>query len=122
MKNLVLMATLFAMPLALSACDKPAEAPKAEPQAQANAMDDMAMAAETKVAKGSGTVTAVDMATGKITLDHGPIAELEWPAMKMGFAAKPELLTSVAVGDKVDFTISLKGNYGTVTAIEKKPR
>ena len=122
MKNLVLMATLFAIPLALSACDKPAGAPKAEPQAQANAMDDMAMSAETKVAKGSGTVAAVDMATGKITLDHGPIAELEWPAMKMGFAAKPELLTGMAVGDQVDFTLSLKGNDGTVTAIAKQTR
>ena len=122
MKKPVLIATLFAMPLALSACDKPAEAPKAEPQAQANAMDGMATSAEAKVAKGSGTVTAVDMAAGKITLDHGPIAELEWPAMTMGFAAKPELLTGVAVGDKVDFTMSLKGNNGTVTTIEKKPR
>lgn len=118
MKRLVLMATLFATPLALTACDKPAEPSKTE--TQANAMDDMAMSAETKVAKGSGTVTAVDMAAGKITLDHGPIAELEWPAMKMGFAAKPELLTGVVVGDKVDFTMSLAGNNATVTALTKK--
>lgn len=118
MKKTVLIATLFAMPLALSACNKPAEAPKAEPQA--NAMDDMAMSAEEKVAKGSGTVKAIDMAAGKITLDHGPIAELEWPAMKMGFAAKPELLTGVTVGDKVDFTMSLKGNNATVTALDRK--
>lgn len=118
MKKPVLIATLFAMPLMLSACDKPAEPPKVE--AQADAMGGMAMSTEAKVAKGSGTVTAIDMAAGKITLDHGPIAELEWPAMKMGFAAKPELLTGVAVGDKVDFTMSLKGTTGTVTALTRK--
>lgn len=118
MKKLILMVTLFAMPLVLTACDKPAEPPKTE--TQANAMDDMAMSAETKVAQGSGTITAVDMAAGKITLDHGPIAELEWPAMKMGFSATPEMLTGVAVGDKVDFTMSLKGNNATLTALTRK--
>ncbi len=118
MKNPVLIATLFALPLTLSACGGPAEVPKSE--AQANAMGDMEMSTEAKMAKGSGTVTAIDMAAGKITLDHGPIAELEWPAMKMGFAAKPEVLTGVAVGDKVDFTMSLKGTTGTVTALTRK--
>ena len=120
MKKPGLIAALFALPLVLSACDKPAEPAKTE--TQANAVDGMATSAAAKVAKGSGTVTAVDMPAGKITLDHGPIAELEWPAMKMGFAAKPELLTGVTVGDRVDFTLSLKGNDGTVTAIEKQPR
>ena len=118
MKKTVLMTTLFALPLVLTACEKPAEAPKTE--ASADGMGDMAMPAEAKMAKGSGTVMAIDTATSKITLDHGPIASLEWPAMKMGFTAKPELLASVAVGDKVDFDVTVTGNAGEVTAIEKK--
>lgn len=112
-----MIATLFVLPLGLSACNKPAETPKAE--APADAMGGMAMSAEAKMGKGSGTVTAIDAAAGKITLDHGPIAELEWPAMKMGFAAKPEILTGIAVGDKVDFDVSVTGTAGEVTKISK---
>jgi Cu/Ag efflux protein CusF len=118
MKKLIMTASLIALPLGLSACDKPAETPKAE--AQADAMGEMAMSTEAKMAKGSGTVTAIDTATGKITLDHGPIASLEWPAMKMGFDAKPELLASVAVGDKVEFDVTVTGSASEVTAIRKQ--
>ena len=118
MKKLFMTASLIALPLALSACDRPAEAPKVE--AQADVKGEMAMSSEVKLAKGSGTVTAIDTATGKITLDHGPIASLEWPAMKMGFAAKPKVLASVAVGDKVDFDVTVTGNAAEVTAIKKQ--
>jgi Cu(I)/Ag(I) efflux system periplasmic protein CusF len=118
MKKLLMTATLVALPFGLSACNKSTEALKAE--APADAMGEMAMPAEAKMAKGSGMVTAIDAAAGKITLDHGPIAELEWPAMKMGFAAKPELLTGIAVGDMVDFDVNVTGSAGEVTAIRKK--
>lgn len=71
-----------------------------------------------KMAKGTGTVTAVDKSAGTITLDHGPIAEADWPAMTMAFKAKPELLDSVKVGDKVAFDLALNGNAGEVTAVQ----
>lgn len=118
MKKLIVTASLIALPFGLSACDKPAETPKAG--AQADAMGEMAMSSEVKLAKGSGKVMAIDTAMGKITLDHGPIASLEWPAMKMGFAAKPKVLASVAVGDKVDFDVTVTGNAAEVTAIKKQ--
>lgn len=73
-----------------------------------------------KMAKGSGTVTAIDKAAGTITLDHGPLPEANWPAMTMAFKAKPELLGSVAVGDKVSFDLALKDGAGEVTAIRKQ--
>lgn len=118
MKKTVSIAILFAVPFGLSACDKPAEPPKAD--ARSDATGGMAMSAETKMGKGSGTVTAIDKAAGKITLDHGPIAELDWPAMKMGFVAKPDLLGSVAIGDKVAFEVAVKGSTSEVTAIKKQ--
>jgi Cu/Ag efflux protein CusF len=70
--------------------------------------------------KGTGTVTAVDAAAGKIALDHGAIPAVDWPAMKMGFSAKSDLLKGVAVGDKVDFDVTVTGSAGEVTAIRKK--
>jgi Cu/Ag efflux protein CusF len=81
---------------------------------------EMPMAGAAKMAKGTGTVTAVDKSAGTITLDHGPIAEADWPAMTMAFKAKPELLDSVKVGDKVAFDLALNGNAGEVTAIQKQ--
>ena len=110
----------------LSACGQKAEtnATATEQPAAANTtsadMDNMAMPADTKMGKGTGTVTAIDKAAGKITLDHGPIPAVGWPAMTMAFKAKPELLDSVAVGDKVAFDLTLHGNDGEVTAIAKQ--
>lgn len=77
------------------------------------------MPADAKMGKGSGTVTAVDAIAGKITLDHGAIPAVGWPPMKMGFSAKPDLLKGIAVGDKVDFDLTVTGNAGEVTAIRK---
>lgn len=64
-------------------------------------------------------VTEIDAAKGMVTLDHGDIAELQWPAMKMDFATKPELLAGIKVGDKVNFEIDWDGKAGTVTKIEQ---
>lgn len=118
MKNVLMTASLIALPLGLSACEKPTAAPKAE--VPADTMGSMAMPTEPKLAKGSGTVTAIDMAAGKITLDHGLIAELKWPAMEMGFTAKRAVLEAVAVGDIVNFEVTVTGNAGAVTAIKKQ--
>lgn len=119
MKKTVLMTALVALPLSLASCDKKAEAPKAE--ASGNAKGDMAMPADVKHGKGTGTVTAIDSDKGTITLDHGEISELQWPAMKMGFTAKPDVLKDVKVGDKVRFEIDWNGKAGTVTAINLAP-
>ena len=77
----------------------------------------MAMPEGSKMGKGSGTVTAIDAAACQTTLDHGAIPSVAWPAMKMGFSAKPDLLKGVAIGDKVDFDLTVSGSAGEVTAI-----
>lgn len=119
MKKVVLIAAIISLPVSLAGCDKKAEAPKAE--VQTDAMGEMAMPTAMKHGKGAGTVTAIDPAKGTVTLDHGEIAELQWPAMKMGFAATPEVLKDVKVGDKVSFEIDWDGKTGTVTAIGLEP-
>lgn len=120
MKMTMMCATLFALPLGLSACDKPAESPTATTPAEA--MGDMAMPTDAKMAKGVGTVTAIDAAAGKITLNHGPIGELEWPAMKMGFGVNASELKGIVVGDKVMFELKWDGKIGEITNITKAQR
>jgi len=82
-------------------------------------MGNMAMPM-TKTAHATSTVKAIDKAAGTVTLEHGPIAEANWPAMTMAFKAAPALLDSVKVGDKVAFDLKLEGNGGEVTAITKQ--
>lgn len=109
----------------LSACGQKTTTDDAVPSESASAspaadMGNMAMPVGEKMAKSTGTVTAIDKAAGKITLDHAPIPEVSWPAMTMAFTAKPDLLDKVAVGDKVAFDVTITGNAGEVTAITKQ--
>ena len=83
------------------------------------AMPGMAPAAAAAEAQGVGVVKAIDTANGTITLQHEAIGAIHWPAMTMPFkVASPALLTSVKVGDKVQFTLQMAGMVGTVTAIK----
>jgi Cu(I)/Ag(I) efflux system membrane fusion protein len=65
--------------------------------------------------KGTGRIEAID--GGEMTLSHGPIASLQWPAMTMGFAlADPALARGLGVGRTVEFEFhkSAAGEYRIV--------
>lgn len=119
MKKSVIIASSLALVVSLSACKKEAEAPLSAEAVASGSMAEMSMATEMKHGKGVGTVTGIDAAKGIVTLDHGDIAQLQWPAMKMGFAIKAELLADIKVGDRVDFEFDWDGKAGTVTKIAK---
>ena len=78
------------------------------------------MSAAVKTGSATGTVMNIDAAKGKITVDHGAIPAVGWPAMKMSFSARPELLVGIAVGDKVAFDVAVNGSRADVTAIRKR--
>jgi Cu/Ag efflux protein CusF len=74
-------------------------------------------AAETAGGYVEGEVRKVDKDAGKITLRHGPIANLEMPAMSMVFRAKePGMLDAVKEGDKVRF--KAEKIDGAITIVE----
>lgn len=51
-----------------------------------------------------GTIEELDSKAGVVTLNHGAIASLKWPAMSMEFqAATPALLSGLKVGTAVSF-------------------
>lgn len=77
------------------------------------------VAAATGSQLAEGEVRKVDKETGKITLRHGPIANLDMPAMSMVFQVKdPAFLDQVKVGDKVRFQAEKSGSQYIVTRIE----
>lgn len=76
-------------------------------------------AAQASVAMSDGVVRRIDAANGKLTLRHGPLVNLDMPAMTMVFRVqRPELLKSVKVGDTVKFHAEEINGALTVTAIQ----
>jgi len=68
-----------------------------------------------------GEVKKIDADVGKITLKHGPIKNLDLPAMQMAFrVANPAWLKTVQVGDKVTFSADKVAGQFTITALEVK--
>lgn len=66
-----------------------------------------------------GEVKKIDKTTGKITLKHGDIANLDMPGMTMVFRAKdPAMLDKVKVGDKVRFRAEKAEGAIAVTELE----
>ena len=78
----------------------------------------VAQAAQASSAEVDGEVQKIDKEAGKITLKHGPIANLEMPGMTMVFRVKdPAMLDTVKPGDKVRFSAEKSGGALTVTQI-----
>ncbi len=74
-----------------------------------------------KTGKGVGVVTALDAKAARITINHGPIPAVGWPAMTMTFkASPPTLLKGVRVGQTVAFDVRTKGMDAEVTGIQRR--
>lgn len=102
MKKLILLmaALTFTSPLY---AQPPAPAPAA---AAASVMSD-------------GVVRKIDTSNNKITLKHGPIANLDMPGMTMVFrVASPTLLNNIKVGDAVKFHVERVNGAMTITEIQ----
>ena len=72
-----------------------------------------------KHGKGVGVIKAVDAKTHTVTIQHGPIVGVGWPAMTMTFKAASGLLKGLKAGDQVRFSVRVQGQDNTVTAIGK---
>ena len=66
-----------------------------------------------------GEIRKIDKEQGKLTLKHGPIVNLDMPAMTMVFKlCAPKMLDKLKVGDKVKFSADRIAGAITVTSIE----
>jgi hypothetical protein len=72
---------------------------------------------------GEGVVTAIDTAAGSVSISHGAISSIGWPAMTMNFTlADPKATAGFALGQKVAFDFVVEdGMTATVTRLSKMP-
>lgn len=109
------LAGAVALALSLAGCgDNQAAAPEQrEPSA--------GTAAPTRAAdiySAAGDVTKV--AGDQITISHGPVDAIGWPAMTMAFQAPSQaMLQGLNVGDRVDFQFRQAGEQYLLTSINK---
>lgn len=68
----------------------------------------------------SGQVKKVDRERGTITIAHGPVDALKWPAMVMPFKASAQQMQKVSQGDEVEFEFTSSGMTSTLTSINKR--
>jgi len=73
-----------------------------------------------QTAKATGTVRKINEEKGSVTIAHGPVPELDWPPMTMGFKASPEQMEQINEGDEVEFEFTSEGMNSSITSI--KPR
>lgn len=83
-------------------------------QAQGSASAETPVPAEpADLISASGRVVSVDREAGRVTLQHGPISQLNWPEMTMAFRlADPQLAHSLAIGDVIRFSLRAKPEDG----------
>jgi Cu(I)/Ag(I) efflux system periplasmic protein CusF len=66
-----------------------------------------------------GVVKATDLAKSTVTVAHGPVASLKWPAMAMTFAVKDKtLFDKLAIGNKVSIEFLQQGSDYVVTKVK----
>ncbi len=113
--QLLTLATILSLGVAGAASAQPAAKPMAD-------MPGMSMpAAAAKTGRGTGVITEIDAAAGTVTLQHQPIPSLGWPAMTMGFKAKPaSLLKGLKVGQKIGFDANQGTGLPEITAIRQR--
>jgi Cu/Ag efflux protein CusF len=115
MKTLVLPLALLA-----AACSPPASEPAATADVAGGSAPAVSVPAAGQITS-VGTVTAIDAAAGTVSLDHGPIAAINWPAMTMQFTAEdPAILQGIAVGDRVSFELRSETETQIIVAIAKQ--
>ncbi|MDZ4308092.1 copper-binding protein [Allopontixanthobacter sp.] len=121
---------LLVLPFALAACDNAhdAEMPM-ENEDMAMTADEMPMNGDTmpmtqsgtvRAASAEGTVAAIDADAGTITMEHGPVPAMEWPAMTMAFDASQPIRDQVSVGDTVTFEFETSDKGNRIISVSKR--
>lgn len=79
-------------------------------------------AADDDLVAATGRIRAIDSEQRTLTIEHGPIPEMNWPPMTMGFAVEnPQHIRGLRPGNRVEFRFQrqLQGNRYVIDSITK---
>ena len=66
------------------------------------------------------TGEVAQISDGSMTIAHGPVEDIGWPAMTMAFEAQsPDMMQDIAVGDQVRFGFRESETGYALTSVEK---
>ena len=66
----------------------------------------------------TGTVKKVDAKARSVTVEHGPVQTLNWPAMTMTFKVEdPAIIAKLKPGAKIDADMIERGHDYVITAV-----
>ncbi|PMU22969.1 MULTISPECIES: copper-binding protein [unclassified Pseudomonas] len=75
-------------------------------------------AKEVSGAKAEGIVKAIDSEKHMVTIAHGAVPAVQWPAMTMAFNATTKQLAGLKAGDRVAFEFRAEGMTATIVSIK----
>jgi Cu/Ag efflux protein CusF len=111
MKHLVVLSAVLALSVAMIPLSR------AQGTGGMDMGKDSGKKSQAKTHKATGTVTKVDPARSKVTIAHGPVQTLKWPAMTMTFGVKDKaLLGKLSSGKKVEFEFVKQGSDYVITS------
>jgi Cu/Ag efflux protein CusF len=114
--------------VALAACGESNEGTQGAESgtaAQSNAMSGMEGMGGAQTAEPTGQVHSAngditEMSSDSVTISHGPVDSIGWPAMTMSFqATSADMLQGLNVGDPVDFQFQQAGEQNVLSSISK---
>ena len=110
----VSMAGVAALALTVAGCGGPTTTAEKKQDAAAKGTD-----TGQQVYSAEGSITAI--AGDQVTISHGPVAGLGWPAMTMPFrASSPQMIQGLGVGDRVAFQFRESGGSHVLASISKR--
>jgi Cu(I)/Ag(I) efflux system protein CusF len=116
--------SLYIVLVLLAGCSRPTgetpSPPVSDTVTPSNSTDTPAASSAASTVSATGVVEAVDPAAKTVTIAHGPVAALQWPAMTMTFKAPDADLSSLKQGDHVSFEFTSTGMDGRITAITRQ--
>lgn len=79
--------------------------------------------AEPQLPAATGTIRSMNLQQGSVTIAHGPVPALNWPAMTMTFTVRNSaLLRGLRVGERVEFTFRQEGERYVIQQIGRAPQ
>jgi Cu(I)/Ag(I) efflux system protein CusF len=101
-----------------TACSAPNDQTAAAASSNGSTAMPVAAPAASRHGTATGTIQAIDPAAGTVTISHGPVPELSWPAMTMAFHASADQLQGLKPGDHVAFDFTMAGMKATIDRID----